>query len=561
MAMIDAKDYKIKRNLSALVDFSRVINSSIDLEFILNNVLLTCLGKFLATRGLVAIKEKGKLVLKISKGLSSDVEGTFPYLLATPDCIKDPKLDSFLHVSNLKIVEKISSSQDCIGLVCLGEKLNKSDYTEDDQEFLKTILNISATAIQNSIIINELKEVNRFLDTRVQRLDSLFELSKEFGMLAESSRFVKLLIFSVIGQFLVQKYAVVLFNDDESEILESKFSRSDLQNCLSKYELINTIESIRSEEIAERFDMLKEIGVQLVVPMQLQNKTRGLILLGSRAGDRNYLDSDIEFIYSVGNLAIISLENKRLFEEALEKQKLEEELLIARDIQRDLLPQNIPEYENFDIAALNVSSKQVGGDYYDVIPLDDENFVIAIADVSGKGVPASLMMANIQAFLQVICKQNLQIEDATALINDLVTANTTEGRFITFFWGIVNTKQKTLKYVNAGHNPPILLRNNTIKKLDKGGIILGVMKTFNPYIFEEVDLHKDDILVLYTDGVSEAMNNQGEEFGEDKLEEAANALKKNSAGEILDGIKQEVQNFAQGNAQSDDITMIILKVR
>ncbi|MDX1702380.1 MAG: GAF domain-containing protein, partial [Melioribacteraceae bacterium] len=312
--MIETKDYKIKRNLSALIDFSRVINSSIDLEFILNNVLLTCLGKFLATRGLVAVREKGRLSLKISKGLNSEIESQFPYLLATGDCINDPKLDSFMHVTNLKIVEKISSSEDCIGLVCLGEKLNKSDYTEDDQEFLKTILNISASAIQNSMIINELKEVNRFLDTRVQRLDSLFELSKEFGMLAESSRFVKLLIFSVIGQFLVQKYAVVLFNDHESEILESKFSRSDLQNCLSKYELINTTESIRNEEISERFAQLKEIGVQLVVPMQLQGKTRGLILLGSRAGDREYLDSDIEFIYSVGNLAIISLENKRLFE-------------------------------------------------------------------------------------------------------------------------------------------------------------------------------------------------------------------------------------------------------
>ena len=479
--MIEAKDYKIKRNLSALVDFSRVINSSIDLEFIMNNILLTCLGKFLAIRGLVAVKEKGKLVLKISKGLNPEIEAAFPYLLATPDCIKDPKLDSFMHVSNLKIVEKISSSQDCIGLVCLGEKLNKSDYTEDDQEFLKTILNISATAIQNSIIINELKEVNRFLDTRVQRLDSLFELSKEFGMLAEASRFVKLLIFSVIGQFLVQKYAVVLLNEDETEILESKFSRNDLQNCLSKYELINTIESIRSEEITERYNLLKEIGVQLVVPMQLQGKTRGLILLGSRAGERDYLDSDIEFIYSVGNLAIISLENKRLFDEALEKQKLEEELLIARDIQHNLLPQSLPEYENFEIAALNVSSKQVGGDYYDVIPLDDEHFVIAIADVSGKGVPASLMMANIQAFLQVICRQDLQIDEATALINDLVTANTTEGRFITFFWGIVNINKKTIKYVNAGHNPPLLLRNDTIKKLDKGGIIRGDENFYSLY--------------------------------------------------------------------------------
>ena len=108
--MIEAKDYKIKRNLSALVDFSRVINSSIDLEFILNNVLLTCLGKFLATRGLIAVKEKGKLVLKISKGLNPDIESQFPYLLATPECIKDPKLDSYMHVSNLKIVEKIMPS-------------------------------------------------------------------------------------------------------------------------------------------------------------------------------------------------------------------------------------------------------------------------------------------------------------------------------------------------------------------------------------------------------------------------------------------------------------------
>jgi sigma-B regulation protein RsbU (phosphoserine phosphatase) len=130
--MIEAKNLKIKRNLSALVDFSRVINSSLDLDFILNNVLLTCLGKFLATRGLIAVKEKGKLILKSSKGLNSDIINDFPYLVANPECMEDPKLDSFMHVSNLKIVEKISSSQDCIGLVSLGEKLNKSNYTEDD---------------------------------------------------------------------------------------------------------------------------------------------------------------------------------------------------------------------------------------------------------------------------------------------------------------------------------------------------------------------------------------------------------------------------------------------
>lgn len=559
--MPETKNIKIKRNLSALIDFSRVINSSIDLDFILNNVLLNCLGKFLATRGLIAIKEKGILALKNSKGLNEEIIRTFPYLVASPQCINDPKLNSFMHVSNLKMVEKISSSDDCIGLVCLGEKLNKSDYTDDDQEFLRTILNISATAIQNSLIINELKEVNRFLDSRVQRLDSLFELSKEFGMLSESSRFVKLLIFSIIGQFLVQKYAVVLFKDADLEILESKFNRNDLSGILSKYDLVDTGDSIRAADISRRYPLLQEIGIKLIVPMQLQGKTCGLILLGSRAGEKEYLDSDIEYIYSVGNLAIISLENKRLFEEALEKQKLEEELFIARDIQRNLFPQAIPEYKNFDIAALNVSSKQVGGDYYDIIKLDEENFIVAIADVSGKGVPASLMMANIQAFLQVICRQNLKIDEATALLNDLVSANTTEGRFITFFWGIVNTNDRSIKYVNAGHNPPILLRKNEMKKLDKGGIILGVMRTINPYIFEEIKLQKDDVILMFTDGVSEAMSSKGEEFSEERLEKVIKALREKSAGQILEGIRQEVQNFAEGNAQSDDITMVVLKVR
>ena len=191
--MPEVKNLKVKRNLTALVDFSRIINSSIDLDFILNNVLLTCLGKFLSTRGLIALKENNKIILKGSKGLAQDLINEFPDLAATSDCIDQPLLNSFMQTANLKVAEKISSSDDCIGLVCLGEKLNKSDYTEDDVEFLSTILNISATAVQNSMVINELQKVNRQLDSRVQRLSSLFELSKEFGSFAESFRVVKLL--------------------------------------------------------------------------------------------------------------------------------------------------------------------------------------------------------------------------------------------------------------------------------------------------------------------------------------------------------------------------------
>ncbi|MDH3267421.1 MAG: SpoIIE family protein phosphatase [Ignavibacteria bacterium] len=559
--MLEAKSLKVKRNLTALVDFSRIINSSIDLEFILNNVLLTCLGKFLATRGLIALKENNKIVLKSSKGLTNDLIGEFPELEVSPDCIDNPKLNSFMQIANLKVAEKINASEDCIGVVCLGEKLNKSDYTEDDVEFLGTILNISATAVQNSMVINELQKVNRQLDSRVQRLSSLFEISKEFGSFAESFRVVKLLVFSILGQFLIQKYAVILLENDEADILDSKFDNEKLLSLIKKYKLQIITDSIKKGVLKEKHSELYELGIELIVPMQLQSKTRGLILLGSRAGSKDFRNSDIEYIYSVGNLAIISLENNRLFLEALEKQKMEEDLLIARDIQRNLLPSTLPEYDKYDIAAMNVSSKQVGGDYYDVIPIDDEKFYIAIADVSGKGVPASLMMANIQAFLQVICRQDLKIDKATAMINDLVTANSSEGRFITFFWGHINTIKNTLTYVNAGHNPPYIIRGDKIIKLTQGGIIFGVMNTPVPYILEEVELIKDDVLILYTDGVSEAMNLEFEEYSEERLEKVAKNLKNKSANEILNGIKEDVQIFTQGNLQSDDITMIVIKVR
>jgi sigma-B regulation protein RsbU (phosphoserine phosphatase) len=559
--MVEAKNLKVKRNLTALVDFSRIINSSIDLDFILNNVLLTCLGKFLATRGLIALNENNKIILKSSKGLTQDLIIKFPYLEATPNCIDHPELKSYMDMANLKVTEKISSSDGCIGVVCLGEKLNKSEYTEDDVEFLGTILNISATAVQNSMVINELQKVNRQLDSRVQRLSSLFELSKEFGSFAESYRVVKLLVFSILGQFLVQKFAVVLFENDEPDILDSKFENEKLRSLINKYELQKIDDSIKNDFLIREFSELSALGVEIVVPMQLQNKTRGIILLGTRAGNRGFNNSDIEYIYSVGNLAIISLENNRLFLEALEKQKMDEDLLIARDIQRNLLPSILPEYEKYDIAALNVSSKQVGGDYYDVIRIDDEKFFIAIADVAGKGVPASLMMANIQAFLQVICRQDLNIAEATAMINDLVTANSSEGRFITFFWGFINTKKNTLTYVNAGHNPPYILRGDTVIKLTQGGMIFGVMKTSVPYIFEEVKLEKDDVIILYTDGVSEALNLDFEEYSEARLEKVAKSLMNKSAKEILNGIKEDVQIFTQGNLQSDDITMIVMKVR
>lgn len=559
--MNDTGSRKLKRNITALVDFSRIINSSIDLQFILNNVLLTCLGKFLSTKGLIALNENGKLQIKHTKGISDYLIEKFPIVRSDDDFLANEKIKKFMNSARLKAADIISSSDDSIGLVCLGEKLNKTEYTEDDLEFLKTILNISATAIQNSIRINELQGVNRELDSRIQRLSVLFELSKEFGLFSESTKVAKLLIFSVIGQFMVSKYAVLTVEDEDVQILESKFGEEELLKCLTHCEFDKIDNAITGLELNEEHSALVELGVSLIVPMQIQGRTKGLILLGHRINKQPFADTDIEFIYSVGSLAIISLENKRLFTEELEKQKLEEELDLAREIQQNLLPSSIPEYEKFEIAAMNMSSKQVGGDYYDIIPLKSNKFCVAVADVSGKGAPASLMMANIQAFLQVICRQDVDIVESTGVMNDLIYANTTDGRFITFFWAVVCNETREFRYVNAGHNPPLLLRNGEITKLKKGGIILGVVETTIPYLSESLILQPDDVLILFTDGISEALNPKGEEYSDERLEETALRMSSCSANEILEGIKKEVHDYAKGAPQSDDITMLVIKVK
>ncbi|MGE5435720.1 MAG: GAF domain-containing SpoIIE family protein phosphatase [Syntrophothermus sp.] len=559
--MIDTESIKLKRNLTALVEFSRILNSSLDLNFILNNILLTCMGKFLASKGLIALKMDGKIVLKASKGIKNEVLDSFPNLISGDDIIEHPELQNFIKSNNFFAVEKIKSSTECIGILCLNEKLNHTPYSEEDIEFLKTILNIAATAIQNSQVLLELTKVNRILDSRIHRLNSLFELSKEFGIISDSNQVAKILGYSVIGQFLISKYAIITFDPTGIKILESKFNKAVLLNALKKYNLQEIDDTIFTYKIKDEYTELNSLGIQLIVPMQIHGETKGLILLGNRISNMEFTLSDVEYIYSAGSLAIISLENRRLFKEALDKQKMEEELEIAREIQVNLLPHSIPAYNKIEISASNLSSKQVGGDYYDVIPLDENNFCVSIADVSGKSVPAALLMANLQAFLKIICKHGMELEEATALINDLICENTSDGRFITFFWAIVEENTCKLQYVNAGHNPPLLYRNGKLIKLDKGGMILGVMKTLAPYNSEEIELQKDDVLVMYTDGVTEAKNLNDDEYGDERLEELIKLSAKYSSPEILSAIQKDVQLYSTGVAQSDDITLVVLKIK
>ena len=547
-----------KRNLSALVDFGNFINSSLDLNLILNNLLLTCFGKFHITKGTVALFDKnGFLKIAAHKGLKQESINSFPKIKSSQNA--EEILNGFISENHLKYIQKIVSSQGNLGYIILGEKLNKTEYSEEDENFIGTIVNIASTAIENTLFFEKLKNANRSLDAKVTMLSSLFELSKEFSGVLEEQRVVKLLIYSVIGQLFVKNYAVILCGKDNTKIAETKFRRELLEVALKSCDVNQISDPIKKAELSENHPELLEIGVEVLIPMQVQGITKGVLLLGKRYNQESYSDIDIEYICSAASLAMISIENAKLFKEAIEKQRMEEDLEIARNIQKNLFPRKIPKFENFEISAANISSKQVGGDYYDIIKLDKNRFLFAIGDVSGKGVPASLLMANLQASLKSICKQNLPLSESTGMINDLISENTMGENFITFFWGIIDTENKKLQYVNAGHNPPYLIRKEKFERLKKGGMILGVLPTITPYLSDEIDFEQGDTLILFTDGVTEAMNKKMEEFTEERFEELILKIHHQNSEKIIEDIKSEIIKFADGANQSDDITLMVIK--
>jgi len=548
------------RNFSALVDFSNLINSTLDLEFTLNNILLTCFGKFHTTKGLIALlNEENVFIVKASKGISQQVISKFPNL-TNLDYETSGELSNYIDENNFPIVQDIKSTGGLKGIIILGQRLTNKPYDEEELSFLKTILNVGSTAIENAGVVEKLKKVNRDLDAKVNQLRSLFDLSKEFSGILQIDRVSKMLVYSLIGQMLVSKYAIISCIGSNVTFLDNRFDERHLKLAFTHCGAEHFSKALTRLELTGIFKPFAEVGVDLVVPMQLKGETKGLILLGKRKNELSYTNSDVEFVSSLGSLAIISIENARLFKETLEKQRLEKDLETARNIQNNLLPKTIPAVSNFDIAAFNKSARMVGGDYYDIVKLDKDRILIAIADVSGKGVPAALLMANIQAFLKSICKMNLPLADATNLLNDLVAENTTMGSFITFFWGILDNVKKEMIYVNAGHNPPLHIRGGKISKLKKGGMILGVMQTLVPYISETVSFESGDAVVLFTDGITEAMNTKWEEYSDVKLENLTLTCYNENAKIILSNIKMSVDEFTIGAEQSDDITSLVIKV-
>jgi sigma-B regulation protein RsbU (phosphoserine phosphatase) len=567
------KQHESRFDLSSLFEFSTHINTTTDISFVLSYYLLTIMGKVLAPRGVILLKKKDsqhEFVVSVAKGIAvQKVNGAIRLKKLPRGLVISGRRDTsrllredFFRLHRISMVFPLNVNEKNLGLACFGLMVDRQ-LSPVEETYVKSLSNIAAAAIEKGLMIDELKQVNRTLDARIQELNTLFELSREFNSVFDSDRLVKLLSFSLLGQLGTNRYFICLHENDSVRLVQSKLEKpleEEILKFLSHIHEPVILKSLSKSRNTALHKQLHENGIEVIVPLKLHEQSKGILGIGQKLRGTEYTQADVEFLTSLGNIALISLENARLFKEAIEKQKLEDELLIAKEIQRGLLPSVLPKISGVDYAAINLSSKQVGGDYYDVIPLTSRRCVIAIGDVSGKGPPAALLMANLQATIRALSPLGLSLAELTTRVNKLICDSTSSSRFITFFWGIFDCETRTLRYVNAGHNPPYLFRKNgTVERLTQGGMILGVLKNDFPYLEGEVRFESGDVLVLFTDGVTEAMDENDREFGEERLEKLVLTSKYQSADVILSSIVNEVQKHSQRVLQSDDITLLVLK--
>lgn len=318
------------------------------------------------------------------------------------------------------------------------------------------------------------------------------------------------------------------------------------------------------EELARRLDEqehLARAGITLLVPMVSQGRMVGFFALPPKHSGDDYQVQDLDLLTIVAGQVALQIENSRLYEEEVAKQKLEEQLALARTIQSRLLPSRIPPVPGAELGAVNISSAQVSGDYYDLIVRPDGCLGLVISDVSGKGIPASLLASSLQAALRAHCDNSDSPGLILKRVNQHLHASTDPQHFATLFLAFFDPRSRRLRYSSGGHNPPILRRRDgAVELLAEGGLPLGAFD-FGRYDEAEVTLAPGDLVFLYTDGLTETRNGDDEEFGTERVEALLHALHDQPVGTLIRRMSEELQSFCGRPVADDDITLIALRIR
>lgn len=410
-----------------------------------------------------------------------------------------------------------------------------------------------------------------FIRTRTDHRNVIERFSRQVISLFDPAKLRQIIEETLKTTLLVEDIFFVLYDDSVGEYVlrQDRFSQSrkiikreDLLlrgiNQLDSPTFFHSLSDFKKD--SELADELERRGVKLILPMKDSEHLLGFLALSAKAAGYNYSTEDINLLGVLSNQMVTALTNARLYVDSLERIRLQEEVSMARQIQLDLLPTAPPKYDCMNISAHSTPSRTVGGDFYDFIKKDDGRLGICIADASGKGMPAALMIAQTQAILKSEVHNGNPIDVILRNMNQQLVNSSSSEKYVTLFYGEFDIQTGWFEFANAGHNYPIIVRQDcSVEFLKTGGPIVGALPMMN-YTSEKVKLQKDDVMFFFTDGLSEAMNDREEEYTEERIQAFVSEHKSKEPGDIIDLILKDVRKHDPTYPPRDDTTIISLKI-
>ncbi len=330
---------------------------------------------------------------------------------------------------------------------------------------------------------------------------------------------------------------------------------------------LNSILPTTREERAGEHEVLRTLDARLLVQIKQKQELIGVLSFGPRRGGFHYSEDDRELLMSIAAQLALIIDNARLTERMVAQERMRRELALAAEVQQRLLPSRAPEGAAMEVAGFCEPARGVGGDYYDFINFDNSQLGLAIADVAGKGMPAALLMSTVQATLRSLTARNgstaasYELASIVSKLNRLLFNTTNGEHYVTFFYATFDQDTQRLTYVNAGHNPPLYLQaDSDFRELTSGGLVAGAFE-HAAYEQETVQMKSNDLLFLYTDGLTEALNIDGEEFGASRIMETLKSIAMLSVDQIRDEVVRRVKDWCAGMSLYDDLTFVVMKVK
>jgi serine phosphatase RsbU (regulator of sigma subunit) len=381
-----------------------------------------------------------------------------------------------------------------------------------------------------------------------------------------------------VNALMINKFGI-LINDDGSKKLKLvrstgisnknlEITKSNILNYINERALILKKPVIEQEDFVnifpEQSQQLIDDNIYTIIPMIIKSKIIGLLLFGLKHSGSQFAGKDLDLLFATANQSAISIENARLYHSEAEKIRIENDLNLARKIQQGLLPKHLPKTKSLDISGAMIPAMQVGGDYYDVIPVSDSKLFIVVGDVSGKGLPASLYMTKLQTMVQLSCIDGKTPKEILIDVNKRIYSSIERNSFITMTLALFDMDKMSLRFCRAGHMPILTANNGTVDIYKSQGLGIGLEQGIifeSTLIEQEINLIPGQIYAFYSDGITEAMNENNDLFGEEKLSELLRNKTTCSVTQIMNEIWDSIQTFKGKASQNDDMTMVLVKVK